>query len=200
MEAGRPDTVDADKLQVIAANRATRISANPQTMDDRVLAQMGRRHTAQDIVDMVAAIRALGGLEINMDVIAGLPGDSLDGFRDTIRRVLELGPENITVHTLAVKKGSTLKEEGIPIPDGAETLAMVEHAAEKLRQAGYGPYYLYRQKYMSGNLENVGYAREGRIGLYNIYIMDELHTILSLGARRGDQAGQPGGAKDRAHI
>lgn len=182
VEAGRPDTVDDDKLEVIFKNRATRISANPQTMDDRVLELMGRRHTAEDIVKMVSDIRERGDIDINMDVIAGLPGDSLNGFTDTIRRVIGLNPENITVHTLALKKGSTLKEEGIAIPDGEETLAMVEYAQKALKRAGYEPYYLYRQKYMSGNLENVGYARDGRIGLYNIYIMDELHTILSLGA------------------
>ncbi len=182
VEAGRPDTVDAQKLKVIFENGATRISANPQTMSDYVLELMGRRHTAQDIVDMVAALRKLGSIDINMDVIAGLPGDTLESFKNTINRVIKLNPENITVHTLAVKKGSTLKEEGIAIPDGAETLAMVEYASDKLKKSGYDPYYLYRQKYMSGNLENVGYARDGRIGLYNIYIMDELHTILSLGA------------------
>lgn len=182
VEAGRPDTVDEEKLKVIFANHATRISANPQTMDDRVLEKMGRRHTAQDIVDMVQDIRRLGKIDVNMDVIAGLPGDSLEGFKSTIRRVIEQDPENITVHTLAVKKGSTLREEGIAIPDGEETLKMVEFAAKALERAGYKPYYLYRQKYMSGNLENVGYAKGDRIGLYNIYIMDELHTILSMGA------------------
>lgn len=182
VEAGRPDTVDKEKLKVIFENGATRISANPQTMDDRVLELMGRHHTAQDIVKMVSDIRACGDIDINMDVIAGLPGDNIDGFTDTIERVIKLGPENITVHTLAIKKGSTLKDEGVAIPDGEETLAMVEYAQKALKRAGYAPYYLYRQKYMSGNLENVGYARDGRIGLYNIYIMDELHTILSLGA------------------
>jgi len=183
VEAGRPDTVDEEKLRVIFRNQATRISANPQTMDDRVLELMGRKHTAQDIVNMVSDIRELcGDMDVNMDVIAGLLGDSLKGFEDTIKRVIALNPENITVHTLAVKKGSTLREEGIAIPDGEETLAMVEFAQRALNRAGYKPYYLYRQKYMSGNLENVGYARDDRIGLYNIYIMDELHTILSLGA------------------
>ena len=182
VEAGRPDTADLEKIRVIRDLGATRVSVNPQTMNDRVLEAMGRNHTAEDIRRMYDQVRQVGGLAVNMDVIAGLPGDTLLGFQNTIRELLALRPENLTVHTLAVKKGSTLREEGMGLPDGECASAMVEYAAGALRRAGYAPYYLYRQKYMSGNLENVGYTLPGFEGLYNIYIMDEIHTILSLGA------------------
>lgn len=182
VEAGRPDTVDMEKLQIIREFGATRISANPQSMDNRVLQLMGRNHTAEDIVRMVEDIHTLGGLDINMDVIAGLPGDSESGFRDTIERVLKLSPDNVTVHTLAIKKGSTLRDEKMVMPSADEVERMVDTAYDAVTKEGLLPYYLYRQKYMSGNLENVGYARPGKESLYNILIMEELHTILSLGA------------------
>ncbi|MEG2378332.1 MAG: coproporphyrinogen dehydrogenase HemZ, partial [Clostridia bacterium] len=182
VEAGRPDTVDTEKLSIIREYGATRVSVNPQSMDDKVLKLMGRGHTAQDIADMVSDVRKVGGLDINMDVIAGLPGDSYDGFCDTISKVLALSPDNITVHTLAIKKGSALHDLVIEKPSGDTVARMVDYAFEAVSNAGFAPYYLYRQKYMSGNMENVGYTRRGKESVYNILIMEELQTIISLGA------------------
>ncbi len=182
VEAGRPDTMSIEKLRAIKEFGATRISVNPQTMNNDILAAMDRRHTAEDVEAAMAQVKDLGGLCVNMDLIAGLPGDTTDSFKASLDRVIELEPENITVHTLALKKGSELSREKVALPTGERTALMVEYAMTRLRDCGYAPYYLYRQKYMSGNLENVGYSKPGYEGLYNNYIMDELHTILSAGA------------------
>ncbi|MBQ7119223.1 MAG: coproporphyrinogen dehydrogenase HemZ [Oscillospiraceae bacterium] len=182
VEGGRPDTLTMDKIRTIREGGATRISVNPQTMNDEILKAMDRRHTAQDVVQAIGAARAVGGLVINTDLIAGLPGDSFDSFQNSVDRMTELSPENITVHTLAIKKGSELHREKYILPDGKATEEMVEYAMHALYGSGYVPYYLYRQKYMSGNLENVGYSKPGYESDYNNYIMDELHTILSAGA------------------
>ena len=182
VEGGRPDTLSLDKIKTIRELGATRISVNPQTMNDGILKAMDRRHTADDVVRAIEDVRKVGGLVINTDLIAGLPGDTLKSFESSINRVVDLVPENITVHTLALKKGSSLKREGAPLPDGDVTAEMVNYALSRLGEEGYVPYYLYRQKYMSGNLENVGYSKPGFENLYNNYIMDELHTILSAGA------------------
>jgi len=182
VEGGRPDTLTMDKIKTIREGGATRISVNPQTMNDEILKAMDRRHTAEDVVQAIGAARAVGGLVINTDLIAGLPGDSFDSFQNSVDRMTELSPENITVHTLAIKKGSELHREKYILPDGKATEEMVEYAMHALYGSGYVPYYLYRQKYMSGNLENVGYSKPGYESDYNNYIMDELHTILSAGA------------------
>lgn len=182
VEGGRPDTLSLDKIKTIRGLGATRISVNPQTMNDDILRAMDRRHTADDVVRAIGDVRNVGGLIINTDLIAGLPGDNLKSFQNSIDRVVDLAPENITVHTLALKKGSSLKREGAEIPDGDVTAEMVNYALSYLSEEDYVPYYLYRQKYMSGNLENVGYSKRGFENLYNNYIMDELHTILSAGA------------------
>ena len=167
-------------------------------MQDAVLERMGRAHRADDILRAYALARESGIGCINMDLIAGLPGDSAEGFRASLEQVLDLGPENVTVHTLALKKGSRLMEEGGGLPSGAAVADMLDFAWAALRGAGQRPYYLYRQKNMSGNFENTGYARPGKYGLYNILIMvgwcrpgaeslynicmmEELHTIVSLG-------------------
>lgn len=187
VEAGRPDTITADKLETLKIHNIHRISINPQTMEDHVLRAMGRAHTAAQIVEAMAlAGRRFGGL-VNMDLIAGLPTDSLEGFGRTLDQVLAMGPANITVHTLALKKGSRLAGEGLAGAGGdlcaPETVeAMLALASERLRGAGYAPYYLYRQKYMSGSFENVGWARPGAVCAYNIVMMEELQTVLSLGA------------------
>ena len=181
MEAGRPDTITADKMAVLMAHHVDRVSVNPQSMEDTVLEAMGRSHTAADILDAYAIVRQSGIPMVNMDLIAGLPKDSLEGFQRTLEQVLELAPENITVHTLALKKGSRLAMERQGLPSGAETAGMLEYAWRRLREAGYLPYYLYRQKYMSGSLENIGWCKPGCEGIYNICIMEELHTILALG-------------------
>ena len=181
VEAGRPDTITAEKLAVLARRGCSRVSVNPQTMQDAVLERMGRAHRADDILRAYALARESGIGCINMDLIAGLPGDSAEGFRASLEQVLDLGPENVTVHTLALKKGSRLMEEGGGLPSGAAVADMLDFAWAALRGAGQRPYYLYRQKYMSGSFENVGWCRPGAESLYNICMMEELHTIVSLG-------------------
>ena len=181
VEAGRPDTISADKLSVLRAHGVDRVSVNPQTMSDRVLELIGRRHTAADIEHALQLVRETGGFDVNMDLIAGLPGDSTEGFHDTVEKVLALGAENITVHTLSLKKGSRITLEEVPIPGADEVAAMLDFAGERLSAAGYSPYYLYRQKFMSGGFENVGWAKDGRVNLYNICIMEELCSIIAMG-------------------
>ena len=181
VEAGRPDTISAAKLRVLRAHGVDRVSVNPQTMSDRVLELIGRRHTASDIERALQLVREVGGFDVNMDLIAGLPGDSTEGFRDTVEKVLALGAENITVHTLSLKKGSRITLEEVPIPGADEVAAMLDFAGERLSAAGYSPYYLYRQKFMSGGFENVGWAKDGRVNLYNICIMEELCSIIAMG-------------------
>ena len=181
VEAGRPDTITAEKLAVLKRRGCGRVSVNPQSMSDAVLAAMGRAHRAADILGAFALVRESGIGCVNMDLIAGLPGDSADGFRASLDQVLELAPENVTVHTLALKKGSRLMEGDTPLPAGEDVAAMLDYAWAALRESGQIPYYLYRQKYMSGSFENVGWCLPGTESLYNICMMEELHTIVSLG-------------------
>ncbi len=182
VEAGRPDTITREKLAVLKAHRIGRISVNPQTLEDHVLEAIGRKHSAGDIREACGLARDVGFDCINMDLIAGLPRDTFDGFRRSLEGVLAMDPENVTVHTLALKKGSTLMERGGALPDGEEVARMLDWSRQILTTNGYIPYYLYRQKYMSGSLENVGWARPGAESLYNIVMMEELHTVVSLGA------------------
>ena len=181
VEAGRPDTITAEKLAVLKRRGCDRVSVNPQSMSDAVLAAMGRAHRAADILGAFALVRESGIGCVNMDLIAGLPGDSADGFRASLDQVLSLAPENVTVHTLALKKGSRLMEGETPLPPGEDVAAMLDYAWTALRESGQIPYYLYRQKYMSGSFENVGWCLPGTESLYNICMMEELHTIVSLG-------------------
>ena len=181
VEAGRPDTITEEKLRVLRHHGVDRLSVNPQTMDDAVLAAIGRKHTAADIISALAAVRRVGGFAVNMDLIAGLPGDTPAQFEDTLEKVLALSPENITVHTLSLKKGSRITLEGLAIPGAAEVSTMLDLAGQRLRAADYAPYYLYRQKFMSGGFENVGWAKPGYVNLYNICIMEELCSILAMG-------------------
>ena len=182
IEAGRPDTITREKLQVLLDHGADRISVNPQSMEDEVLRAIGRRHTAADIEQTMELATSMGFPHVNMDLIAGLPADTPEGFRRTLDKCLTFGADNITVHTLSLKKGSRILLEGLPIPSAQDVSAMLDYANDALRTAGFTPYYLYRQKYMSGSFENVGWCISGAEGLYNIYIMEELHSILSLGA------------------
>ena len=182
VEAGRPDTIDPEKLAVLRAHGTTRVSINPQTMEDRVLAAIGRRHKADDIRRAMEQVRAAGFPHVNMDLIAGLPEDTPEGFARSLDEVLTMGADNVTVHTLSLKKGSRIMLEGSRLPGAEEVSAMLDYANPALRKHGFAPYYLYRQKYMSGSFENVGWTKPGAEGLYNIYIMEELHSILSLGA------------------
>lgn len=181
VEAGRPDTISEEKLNVLKRRGADRISVNPQTMSDSVLKLIGRKHRSADILSAIETVRRVGGFAVNMDIIAGLPSDSPEGFRKTVDSIVALSPENITVHTLSLKKGSGITLNGSPLPPADEVAEMLEYAGETLAQEGYTPYYLYRQKYMSGGFENAGYARKGHVNLYNICIMEELRSIIAMG-------------------
>ena len=199
VEGGRPDTLDAEKLNTIAQNGADRMSINPQTMINSVLKACGRRHSAGDVEESYQQARAAGYKAINMDLIAGLPTDDFDGFRASLDRVIGLAPENITVHTLAIKKGADLYERREGLSPDAEVARMVDYAEDALRAAGYIPYYLYRQKYMSGSFENVGWCLPGTECLYNIYMMEELHTIISVGGGGMNKINLPDGTLRRFH-
>ena len=181
VEAGRPDTITAEKLAVLKKNGVGRISINPQTMDDEVLAAIGRKHTAEDVKNAFALAKTFGFDSINMDLISGLPGDNMEKFRKTIAEVIAMNPDNITLHTLTVKHGANLA----PMAQSVFAVtadAMNEYAYGEFAKAGYFPYYLYRQKGTVDNLENVGFCKPGKEGIYNIFIMDETHTVLSAGA------------------
>ena len=195
IEAGRPDTITREKLQVIRDAGVTRISINPQTFNDDVLRFVGRKHPAQAVVDCYEMARELGFDNINMDIIAGLPTDTLDSFRHTVERLLELGPENITVHTLSVKRSADLSgEKAVDLSSlTGDVTEMVDYAQRRLMENGYEPYYLYRQRNILDNLENIGYCKPGKEGLYNVYIMDETHTLLACGAGGGSQLRDPHG-------
>ena len=185
VEAGRPDTLSLEKLMALKEANVDRISINPQTMSDRVLQNIGRRHTARDVIDGFERARKVGFRDINADLIVGLPGDSPEGFADTIRRVLELSPTNVTVHSLAIKRSAdiVMNEDGLSLHKHPETAAhMMDHAIKTLTEAGFEPYYLYRQTRMAGNLENTGWALPGSVCRYNIYTMDESGTVIACGA------------------
>ncbi len=182
IEAGRPDSIDSDKLDVIKNCGCTRISINPQTFSDSVLKEIGRNHTSAETLDAFTSAREKGFGNINMDLIAGLPTDTLESFEETLDKAISLEPENITVHTLALKRSSTIVTEGKVTNSPTLTSEMLKLVQTKLTSAGYEPYYMYRQSKSLGNLENVGWAKKGFEGLYNIYMMEECHTILSVGA------------------
>lgn len=183
VEAGRPDTITYDKLKTLKKHKVDRISINPQSMNDETLKVIGRAHTTQQIKDAVAMARDCGFTNINMDMIAGLPGETFDMFKRTIEEVEALSPENSTVHTMSIKRSSRLHEylEKYSLTSGEDVAKMVDYAAEFMSRQGKHPYYMYRQKNQLGNLENVGYAKMGYDNLYNIYIMEEIQTILALG-------------------
>lgn len=186
IEAGRADTITPEKLEVIksAGCKNMRISVNPQTFNDEVLQAIGRKHTAAQAEESFKLARDMGFFAINMDFIAGLPGDSLESFMASIDRAVALSPDNITVHTLSIKRSADLfSAEGMSeYAKSGITAEMTEYAQRSLLAAGYLPYYLYRQKNTVGNMENVGYSKPGKESLYNIYIMDEIQTILACGA------------------
>lgn len=181
VEGGRPDTLDAEKLRIIAQGGADRMSINPQTMIDNVLRASARPHTAADVLRAYQEAVDAGFTAINMDLIAGLPADDFEGFKHSLDTVAALRPANITVHTLALKKDADLFLHRENLPDADVVAQMVDYANRTLRALGYKPYYLYRQKYMSGSFENIGWSRDGLDCLYNIYMMEELHTIVSCG-------------------
>ena len=184
VEAGRPDTIDRDKLTAILNGGADRISINPQTLNDKVLEVIGRKHNSEQTLSAYELAREVGFRHINMDLIAGLPTDTVESFKDTLDRICELSPESVTVHTLAMKRSSRLTQEGNPLETDKEVPAaeMLKYCEKKLSEEGYHPYYLYRQTRMEGNLENVGWSKDGYDGIYNVFVMDETHTILGCGA------------------
>lgn len=199
VEAGRPDSMSAAKINCLQSCGVTRVSVNPQTMQERTLKLIGRRHTPDDILTMYSNLRRNGTWQINMDVILGLPGETHSDVADTIDKLIALRPDDITLHALALKKGSRLKlaldsksqsnqeiasglSREIKLPDDNETHRMSEVALAAIRKAGLRPYYLYRQGYMRGGLENIGCARPGAESIYNIQIMEERQTILGVGS------------------
>ena len=199
VEGGRPDTLDEEKLRAIFQGGADRMSINPQTMEDSVLAACKRPHNAQDVLRAYEQAKSAGFTAINMDLIAGLPTDSVEGFCRSLDKVAALDPANITVHTLALKKGADLFENREHLLHAKAVEEMVAYANRTLRSLGYKPYYLYRQKYMSGSFENVGWSRDGLDCLYNIYMMEEVHTILSLGGGGMNKVNLPDGRLQRFH-
>ncbi len=193
VESGRPDSITADKLRAMKKMGVTRISVNPQTMSDETLRLIGRRHTVAQVVEAFELAREEGFDNINMDIILGLPGEDAGDVRNTIDRIRELGPDDLTVHSLAIKRGSRLYEAirekeqknllKVPMLESMQnTEEMMEIARSGAESMGLKPYYLYRQKNISGNFENTGYAKEGKAGIYNILINEEVQSIVALGA------------------
>jgi oxygen-independent coproporphyrinogen-3 oxidase len=187
VEAGRPDTINEAKLKAMAEHGVNRISINPQTMNNDTLKKVGRNHSVQDIKDKFHMARDLGFKNINMDMILGLPGETLEHVKNTISEIIMLSPENITAHSLAVKRASKLKEklignEFIPMIAMKDAGDMMDYVQENLSANGYVPYYMYRQKQIAGNLENVGYCKKGYECIYNIQMIEEKETIIAFGA------------------
>lgn len=197
-EAGRPDTITEDKLRVIKEYGADRISVNPQTLNDDVLRVIGRKHSGDDAIKAFELARKIGFDNINTDLIAGLPTESADSFRNTLDKITELSPESITVHTLTVKRSADLFESGCTNMTNPAA-KMVDYSIEKLMSCGYLPYYMYRQKNTVDNLENVGYAKKGFESQYNIFIMDETQTIIGAGCAASTKLVYPDGKISRIH-
>ncbi len=180
VEAGRPDCIDREVLELLKRYKVTRVCVNPQTFNDKTLEIIGRKHTAADIIEKYKLAKDFG-FDVNMDLIAGLPEENFEDFKRSIDIAANLSPENITVHTLSLKKGSVLKEKVERLSDG-EIDEMVNYSAYKLINSGFNPYYMYRQKYMAGNLENTGYSKTGKECIYNIDVMEEIADNLACGA------------------
>lgn len=183
VEAGRPDTITREKLEVLKRHGVDRISINPQSMNDETLHIIGRAHNSQAIREAMYLARECGFDNINMDIIAGLPGEDFDMFKYTLEEVEKLNPEDTTVHTMSIKRSSRLNEllGEYNLTNGELVSDMVDYARKYLEENGKQPYYMYRQKNQLGNLENVGYSKPGKESLYNLYIMEEIQTIISLG-------------------
>ena len=182
VEAGRPDSITEEKLKVIKNHDITRISINPQSMQQKTLDLVGRKHTVEDVEQIFHLARELGFDNINMDLIAGLPGEDAADMQDTLEKIEKLHPDSLTVHALAIKRAAKFGQEGRTMDPGTEITQMVEAAAASAERMGLVPYYLYRQKNIAGNFENVGYAEKDKAGVYNILIMEERQTIIACGA------------------
>jgi len=194
VEAGRPDTITPEKLEAMKQHHVGRISVNPQTLDDEVMEAIGRKHTAAQFFEAFRLARSFGFDNINTDLIAGLPKDNMEKFSRTIEGIMELRPENVTLHTLTVKRAAGFGADPEGILAGTAD-GMVEFAQRRFGEEGYFPYYLYRQKGTVDNLENTGYCLTGRECLYNIFIMDETHSILAAGAGGVTKLRAPGGTR-----
>ena len=182
VEAGRPDTITAAKLDIIRGAGTGRVSVNPQTLRDDTLQRIGRAHTAAQFFEAYEIVKKLG-FAVNVDVIAGLPGEGANDTADTVRRVTVLCPDNVTVHTLAVKRASRFAQENLAyLPGDEEATAAVDAAQRILEEAGYQPYYMYRQKYMKGSQQNTGFSLPGAACLYNVDVMEELCDVMAFGA------------------
>ena len=194
VEAGRPDSLSLEKAKSIVKYGADRVSVNPQTMQDRTLSLIGRKHTSADILRAFKQVRQAGIKHVNTDLIIGLPGEDIKDAQDTINKVIDLAPDDITLHALALKKGSELKliRDNIVLPDDETVQAMAKIMTTAIDEYGLIPYYIYRQGYMSGQLENVGYSKKGQEGIYNIQIMGERQTILGVGGAATSKITYPG--------
>lgn len=184
LESGRPDTIDAEKMEIAKSLGVTRVCVNPQTLCEEVLRGVGRCHSVEDFYRAYDIVRRTGIHCINTDLIVGLPGDTFATFSSTFDGILRLAPENITVHTFCVKRAAEILREGKRIynPRGGDAVKCVDYSQIRAMEENYLPYYMYRQKNMVGNLENVGFAKTGTECLYNIYMMEEVHSIFAAGA------------------
>ncbi len=184
VEAGRPDSITREKLEVLHAHKIGRISINPQTMQQKTLDIIGRRHTVEDIRRVYQMAREVGFDNINMDLIAGLPEETVEDMRDTLEEIKKMAPDSLTVHALAMKRASRLtrEQEGKQVSEAEVLSEMIELAAQYAKEMDLQPYYLYRQKNIAGNFENVGYAKVDKAGIYNILIMEEKQSIIAVGA------------------
>ena len=181
LEAGRPDTITYEKLSAAKKGNITRISINPQTMNNETLIKIGRKHTPEDIIKSFYEARNAGFTNINMDLIAGLPGEVPEIFYKSLNDVIELDPENITVHSMCIQRAAALRFSGLKLSDEDYINKMLSFTQQRMKETDRSPYYMYRQKNISGNSENVGYAKEGFMSFYNINIMEEAQTIIALG-------------------
>ncbi len=199
VEAGRPDSITREKLEVLRKHGVTRISINPQTMKQETLQLIGRRHTVEDVKDRFRLARELGFDNINMDLIVGLPEETLEDVQATMEAVKELAPDSVTVHSLAIKRAARLNtmREAYKDLKITNTQEMIDLTADYARKMGLEPYYLYRQKNMAGNFENVGYAAPGKACIYNVLIMEEKQTIVACGAGATTKAVYPDGRIER---
>ena len=190
VEAGRPDSIDEAKLRLMREAGVTRVSVNPQTLQQRTLDRIGRRHQAEQTFSALRLVRKAGFRFVNMDLIAGLPGETPADLQSSLAQVLAHHPENITVHTLAIKRGAELKDcfDSAGLPEPRTVQEMVEMSAAMIRAGGWSPYYLYRQKNSPGNMENVGYAKPGAECIYNIDIIEERRTIIGMGPSAASKA------------
>ncbi len=193
VEIGRADTVTSEKLNMLKVHGVDRISINPQSFSQATLDKIGRKHTVKQMLDAYALAKNYGFKSINMDLIAGLPGEKLQDYAHSVDTAISLEPENITIHPLALKRSSTLGQEGTQVEKGNEAKKMLEYSSARLNENGYIPYYMYRQSKCVGNLENVGWCKSGTEGLYNVFMMEEGHTILAVGAGAVTKLRQPDG-------